>query len=152
REAARDEQVTELLQASFLAPRCLPGVAVQGREQDMWPLEGRESEPGLLPVRRREAPEGAAVECALEGDDETTAGLAGSLDPVEKHRLDGVLHRFGACVHDEVARRPRGSDAVELRLETQRERGLVLRMRIARGDGWHFAEHRLHPARVVLAQ
>ena len=25
-------------------------------------------------------------------------------------------------------------------------------MRIARGDGWHFAEHRLHHARVVLAQ
>ena len=83
-------------------------------------------------MRHRQAAERAAVKRALERHDEAAVAVARRHHAIEQHGLDRVLHRLGAGVDDEVARRPGRRDAVQLGLEPQRQRGLVLRVRVAR--------------------
>src|SRR5205823_5374882 len=77
RQAAGDEEVPDLAEALLLALRGRVGRGrVVRRERRLRPLERREAGPRLLPVRDRERTEGAAVERALERDDEATVFLA----------------------------------------------------------------------------
>ena len=97
------------------------------------------------------APERAAVKRALERDDEPAVAVRRGHHPIHQHRLDRVLDRLGAGVDDEVARRAGRRDPVQLRLEPQRQHGLVFGMRVALDDERQRIEHGADHGGIVLA-
>jgi len=130
--AARYEEVPQLLQAALFPARgLLRGPRLLDRKRNVGPIERRKPEAGLLAVRDRQASERAAVKRALERHDEAAVAVRRRDDAVQQRGLDRVLHRFGPSVDDEMARGAGGRDAVQLRLETQGENGLIFGVRIA---------------------
>ena len=135
RQPAGDEQIPQLLQAALLAPRRLfRRTGVEERKRDVRPVKGGKPEARAAAVRDRQASKRPAVERALERNDEAAFAVARGHHPVQQHRLDGVLDRLGAGVHDEMARRTGRRNPIQLRFQPERQHGLVFGMRIPRGD------------------
>ncbi len=152
RYPARDEEVPELLQAALFAPRRLfRRAGIVDRKRDVGPVERRKAKPRLLAVRDGERPERAAVKRAFERDDEPAVAVGRGHHAIHQHGFDRVLDRLGARVDDEMTRRADRRDAVQLRLEPQRQHGLVFRVRVALDDERQRIEHGPDHGRIVLA-
>ena len=152
RQAARDQEVPDLLEALFLTARRFFRFVVEHGKRHLGPVERGKSEASLLPVRHREAAQRSTVERTFERDDEATVRVARRFHAIEEDGLDRILHRLGAGVDHEVARRPRRRDAVQLGFQLQRHRGLVLRVRIARERVRQMVQHRFDDRGIVLTE
>ena len=103
-------------------------------------------------MRDRQAAQGAAVECAFEGHDESSATVLRRHDAIHEDRLDCVFDRLGACVNDEVPRRAGRRDPVQFGFEAEGQDGLIFGMRVARRDEWQRLEDSPDYRRIVLAE
>ena len=153
RQPAGHQQIPQLFQAALLAPRGFLGRAIfLDRKRDVRPVERRKPESRLLAMGHRQAAERAAVKGAFERHDEAAVAIVRRHHAIQEHGLDRVLDRLGARVDDEVAGRSRRRDAVQLGLEPQRQRRLILGMRVARGHERQRFENRAHDHRIVFAE
>ena len=97
-------------------------------------------------------PQRAAVKGAVERDDEAAVAVWRGHHAVHQRRLDRVLHRLGAGVDDEMARRAGRRDPAERGLEAERQDRLILGVRVSRhGVGQRF-EHGAHRRWIVFSE
>ena len=136
----------------LFATRRLLRAAVENREGNLRPVERGKPKARALAVRHRQAAERATVKGAFKRDDKAAIRFARSLHTIQEHRFDGVLHRLGTSVHDEVTRRSRWRDPVQRRLQLQRDDGLILRMCVARERVRQMVQHRVNDVGFVLSE
>ena len=85
-QAARHEQVPELLQAAlFASQRFLGRPRLFDGKRDVRPVEHGKAQPRFLAVRHGQAPQRAAVKRPFERDDEPAVAVLGGLHPAEEH-------------------------------------------------------------------
>ena len=134
RQAARHQQIPQLLQAALLAPRRFfrrAGVLDRKRECAASRRSGNPSRAFLRCVTAR-LPSVRPWNAPSNDTMKPPSPSSRRHHAVQQHGLDRVLDRLGAGVDDEVARRAGRRDAVQLGLEPQRQDGLVFGMRVAR--------------------
>jgi hypothetical protein len=153
RQSSGYEQVPQLFQAAFLAPRGGSGcVPLLEWKHDVRPVKRRKPKTRLLPVRHRQTAERPAMESSFERHDEPTVTVFRRLHAMQEHRLNRVFNRFGPRVHDEMAGCSHWRNAVQFGFEAEGQRGLVLGMRVARGHERQRLQHGANDRRIVLAE